>query len=246
MFNDFLLVLDADGVAVDIHDLGDSDVLSNASHPQDVVKRGGVAVVVEVRQESIDAERRGLDARPEESLSDVVATNVGQARLVLSLPLPPDAVQVGVVEEEQRVSRGKGGVIHLWRATSAQAADKLMSREVTYGATDGIVSASVRGGTQAVVEVHVVVQGQASVDDLLGRLLVLVLLEKAAQAHGLHAVELCIERQSDVSVGPVSDAAVVVESGGTEASCGATVQNAGALQRAFGLFRLLVPVPSLG
>lgn len=83
-----------------------------------------------------------------------------------------------------------------------------------------------RGGTQAVVQVHVVLQSHAGINDLLSNLVVLLLLEVTAQADRVDTVELGVESQSDVGVGSINDAAVHVEGSGAEAGSGTGVQDA--------------------
>lgn len=105
--NPDLNILSADRLAAQVHDILDRNVRHNARDPQHVLQRGDVAVVAGV----VDQRRRGvvqvllLQVRVRGDVGPVADIVCPRVRVDL-LPVPPEAVQVGVVQEEERLSGG--------------------------------------------------------------------------------------------------------------------------------------------
>ena len=96
-----LLVLVAQNVILDIHDLPDLDGVGH-------VGKGEGRVESDILVRDFAKPGKGVRVR------GVGTSNVGlSGGPVLLLPLVPDAVDLGVVEEEERVAGGGVGVCHL-------------------------------------------------------------------------------------------------------------------------------------
>lgn len=107
-------VLDTNRRPVKVHDIANGDVGRDIHHPEGVLQRRGVAAVVEV---VCHVGRRVARRRRPRAPGDVGPAHVRQARRVVGLlPLPPQLVQVRVVQVEARVAGRVGRVAHLWLA----------------------------------------------------------------------------------------------------------------------------------
>jgi len=96
-----LLVLVAENIILDIHDLLDLDGVGH-------VGKGEGRVESDILVRDFAKPGKGVRVR------GVGTSNVGfSGGPVLLLPLVPDAVDLGVVEEEERVAGGGVGVCHL-------------------------------------------------------------------------------------------------------------------------------------
>lgn len=104
-----LNVLGADGIASEVHDIANRDIGHDVDHPDGVVEGRVVAYVTAVLVEEV---WEGVVVLQEVAFRGGVlheANIVGAVLGVGLLPLPPEAVQVGVVEEEEWVT-GAGGL----------------------------------------------------------------------------------------------------------------------------------------
>lgn len=105
-------VLKAHRGAVDVHDVRNRDVGAEIHHPEDVVQRGLVAVVAVIVEDRRVGARQALAVARRLGLR-VNAANLGQAGVQVSrLPAPPQQVDEGAMQEEERVARAVGHVEH--------------------------------------------------------------------------------------------------------------------------------------
>lgn len=106
-------VLCAKELGSQIHHISDSLVGDDLSHPQNVVQGGIVArvtVVVEVGRRR----REPAVLLHDESRRDELTAHISEARgEVRELPVPPKAIQVGMVQEEDRVTGAGVLILHL-------------------------------------------------------------------------------------------------------------------------------------
>lgn len=100
-----MYVLGANGIASGIHDIANSDVSKNIQHPKDMIQSRYVSII------SIVVKDSGSGGYPLILQQVVVPWNIATShvretiRQVCLLPLPPETVDVGVMQVEQRVSR---------------------------------------------------------------------------------------------------------------------------------------------
>lgn len=105
-------VLKAHGAAVDVHDIGNSDVGAEIHHPEDVVQRGLVAIV------SVVVEDRGSSAGETLAVARrlglrVDAADLGQAGIQVGiLPAPPKQINKTMMQEKQWITGAVGNIEH--------------------------------------------------------------------------------------------------------------------------------------
>lgn len=98
-------VLGANRIAPNVHDIANSDVAQNIQHPNHVVHSRYVSIISIVVEDSSgwgDPLVLQQVVVPRNVATAHVCETIGQVSL---LPLPPETVDVGVVQIEQGVSR---------------------------------------------------------------------------------------------------------------------------------------------
>lgn len=173
-------VFSADKVTAQVHDLGNRRVGHDVGHPQVVVQRSLVAAIAKVVSQS------GAGVVHPVSLKvtyqgDVADSNLSQARAVNLLPLPPETVQVRVVQEKQGLTRAANNVKHLPRL-SQYVVTCCSAKGGTYGSTNCKVARGVRADFVALRSCREVIGSEALVDVLLLAGLEAVGIERAGQA----------------------------------------------------------------
>lgn len=97
-------VLGADRISPDVHNVPDSNVRHNIQHPKHMVQSCDISIIsVVVKDSSCRGDPFVLQQViiPRDVATAHVRETIGQIRL---LPLPPEPIDVGVMQIEQRVS----------------------------------------------------------------------------------------------------------------------------------------------
>lgn len=106
-------VLGTNQVTTQIHDIPDGGVWGDTSHPQIVVQGRGVVRVSIVIHDSSAGEEPAIAGETREWGNASAAHLRKTAGQVVLLPSPPEAVEVGVMKEEERVAGRSGLVLKL-------------------------------------------------------------------------------------------------------------------------------------
>lgn len=107
-------ILSTDNVTTNVHNIGNGNILNHLVHRENVCQRRNVArvaaVVGEVRARSIPI-IGSIECFRGRVLTSHVGKPVGH---VGGLPLPPEAVEIGMVKEKYGVARRQDRVLHLY------------------------------------------------------------------------------------------------------------------------------------
>lgn len=106
-------VLGAHQVTTQIHDIPNSGVGGDTSHPQGVVQGRGVVRVSVVIHDGGAGEEPAITRQARQQGDASAAHLVQTAGQVVLLPSPPEPVEVRVVKEEERVTGRSGLVLKL-------------------------------------------------------------------------------------------------------------------------------------